>query len=307
MEQKRPNSSEEIDLLYFFRPVGNAFKRLLSFIHDYVRLVAYNRYLFALILLVGSIGGYCLRYIIKPNYKTSAILISEMLPSRYCTALLSNLNELRRPGNIPELAKTLHIGLDAAYQIQGIEASASPRDTFALEKRDSSMSVFKVTLTLTEVNNLDEIEKGIVNYLENNEYVNKRKEARIKNMLAQLADLDQKLRSLDSLRQIVNSSVIPRSQGQGIILGEPINPVSVYQAEMAYLRDRLNLQERLSTIEHIEVLQPFLRVHEHNNPDYEKMVTYAFIASFLFGLAIMPFIGRKPKDWSKSWRWPVSL
>lgn len=307
MEQKRPNSSEEIDLLYFFRPVGNVFKRMLSFIHDYIRLVAYNRYLFAAILLIGSLAGYALRYVIKPNYKTEAILISEMLPARYCTALLDNLNELRKPANMPELSKILHIGIDAAYQIQGIEATASPKDTFALEKKDSSMSAFRVTLTLSNISYLDEIEKGIVNYLENNEYVRKRKEAKIKNMLQQLADLDKKLQSLDSLRQIVTSSVFPRSQGQGIILGEPINPVSVYQAEVSYGRERLNIQERLSTIEHIEVLQPFLRVHEYNNPNYEKYVNYAFAASFLFGIAIMPLIGRKPREWAKSWRWPVSL
>ena len=166
------------------------------------------------------------------------------------------------------------------------------------------MSVFKVTLTLTAVNNLDAIEKGIVNYLEDNEYLRKRKEARIKNMLEQLADLEQKVKSLDSLRRIVNSSVIPRSQGQGIILGEPINPVSIYQAEVAYMRDRLNMQERLSTIEHIEILQPFLRVHEYNNPNYDKYLMYAFAASFLFGLAIIPLIGRKPRGWATSWRWP---
>ncbi|HEX6180221.1 MAG TPA: hypothetical protein VFZ47_03200, partial [Chitinophagaceae bacterium] len=279
----------------------------LSFIHDYIRLVAYNRYLFAAILLLGSIAGYSLRYFITPTYKTDAILISEMLPSRYCTALLTNLNELRKPGNLPELSKVLNTSLEAAYQIKGIEATASPRDTFALERRDSSMSAFRITLTLSHVNNLDQIEKGIINYLENNEYVRKRKEARIKNMLGQLQDLDLKLRSLDSLRQIVNSSVVPRSQGQGIILGEPINPVSVYQAEVAYTRDRANIQERLSTIEHIEVLQPFLRVHEHNSPNYEKLLNYAFIASFLFGIAIIPLIGRKPRNWARSWKSPVSL
>lgn len=293
MEQKRP-PSEEIDLLYFFRPVANAFRKAEAFVRDYIMMLAHNRYLFAAILFLGSAAGYCLRYFIDPSYKTHAIFISEMMPSRFCATLLSNLNEMRRPGNIPELAKTLNISMDAAWQIQGITPDASPRDTFALEKRDSSMSIFKVTLQLSDVNHLDEIEKGLVNYLENNEYIRRRKEARIKNLLEQKAVLAEKIQSLDSLRLTVNSSVVPRSQGQGIILGEPINPVSIYQAEMTYLRDRLNIEERLSTIEHIELLQPFLRVREHNTPDYDKLLNYAFIASFLFGLAVIPLIGRRP-------------
>ncbi|HYF31103.1 MAG TPA: hypothetical protein VD993_08290 [Chitinophagaceae bacterium] len=295
MEQKRPNSSEEIDLLYFFRPVSNAFRRLVDWLGDYIMLVAHNRFLFAAILLLGSIGGYCLRYVIAPSYKTHAIFISEMLPSRYCTSLLANLNELRRPANMPELAKTLGISQDAAWQIQGIIPDASPKDTFALEKRDSSMSLFRVTLVLHDMRYIGEIEKGLVNYLENNDYVRRRKEARINNLMEQKTALAEKLQSLDSLRRVVNSSVVPRSQGQGIILGEPINPVSIYQAEVAYLRERLLIEERLATIDHIEVLQPFLRLHEHNHPNYERMTDYAFIASFLFGLMVIPLIGRRPK------------
>lgn len=297
MEQKRPQSSEEIDLLYFFRPIGNLFRKLWAFMINAIELLAYNRFLFVAILILGSIAGYALRYFIKPSYRTEAIFVSEMMPARYCTSLLNNLNEMRRPGNIPELAKTLQIGLDAAWQIQGIEASASPKDTFSIEKKDSSMSLFRVTLTLSDVSNIGELEKGLIHYLENNEYVRRRKDARMKNILQQISILDVKLKSLDSLRMIVNSSVVPRSQGQGIILGEPINPVSVYQAEMSYTRDRLNLEEKLATIDHIELLQPFLRVHEHNHPDYDKYLRYGFVASFLFGLVVVALIGRRPRGW----------
>jgi hypothetical protein len=294
MEQKRAHSSEEIDLLYFFRPVGNAFKRAGNWAMDYIRLLAHNRFLFAAILLVGSAAGYCARYLIAPAYKTEAMFISDMIPARYCTNLLQNLNELRRPGNIPELARTLNISQDAAWQIQGIIPTAAPKDTFVVEKRDSSMSLFRVTLILSNMQHIDAIQNGLVNYLESNDYVRKRKEARLNNLVTQKADLELRIRSLDSLRTIVNNSVVPRSQGQGIILGEPINPVSIYQAEVAYLRDKLNIQEKIATIDNIEVFQPFLKLSEYNHPDYDKYLNYAFIASFLFGLLVVLLIGRRP-------------
>ena len=296
MEKKPTTSpSEEIDLLYFFRPVTNAFRKAVSWGEYYIMLLAHNRFLFAGILLAGSIAGYCLRYVIPPSYQTNAIFVSDMLPARYCVTLLDNLNELRRPGNIPTLAKELNISTDAAWQIQGIKPASSPRDTFSLEKRDSSMSTFTVTLTLHDMRYLDEVQKGLVSYLENNEYIRKRKIERARSWQLQITELETRRKDMDSLRKIVSQSIIPRSQGQGIILGEPINPVPIYQAEMAYLRERLYIEERLATIDHIEVLQPFLKLAEYNTPNYNKMLNYAFIASFLFALVVVPLIGRRPK------------
>jgi hypothetical protein len=295
MEKKTTtSSSEEIDLLYFFRPLTNAVKRTYAWGMDYVRMLAHNRFLFAAILLLGSAAGYCLRFVIEPGYRTNAIFVSDMLPASYCVKLLDNLNELRRPLNIPTLSKELGISTEAAWSIKDISPSSLVKDTFALEKRDSSMSIFTVELTLQNMRYVDEVQKGLISYLENNHYIRKRKAERVRSWQIQIAELELRRKSLDSLRIIVNNSIAPRSQGQGIILGEPINPVSIYQAEMAYLWERLYLEERLATLDHIEVLQPFFRLSEHNTPNYDKLLNYAFIASFLFGLAVVYLIGRRP-------------
>ena len=294
MEKKTTTSSgEEIDLLYFFRPVNNAFKKATSWGVDYVRLLAHNRFLFAGILILGSLAGYCLRYAIKPSYKTNAIFTSDILPGHYCARLLHNLNELRSPGNIPALAKELNISEEAARQIKAIEPTALARDTFTIERRDTAMAMFQVTLVLDDMRYITEIQKGLINYLESNEFVRKRKAEKEKSYQTQIAALELRRQSLDSLRTIVNNSIIPRSQGQGIILGEPINPVTIYQAEMAYLRERLFLEEKLATIDHVEVLQPFFKLTDRNNPDYDKLLNYAFIASFLLALIVVPIIGRR--------------
>lgn len=294
MEQKPTNSSEEIDLLYFFRPVGNVFKKTGNWILDYIKLLAHNRFLFAAILFSGAIAGYCVRFVLKPAYKTEAIFISDMIPARYCTNLIQNLNELRKPGNIPELAHRLNISQDAAKQIKGIIPAATPSDTFMVEKRDSSMSLFRVTLIMSSMQHIQAIQDGIAKYLESSDYVRKRKEARLQNLLTQKADLQVRIKSLDSLKTIVNNSLVPRSQGQGIVFGEPVNPVTVYQAEVAYLRDQLNIQEKIATIDNIEVLQPFFKINEYNHPNYDKYMNYAFIASFLFGLVAILLIGKRP-------------
>ena len=295
MEKKQQHSSEEIDLLYFFRPLTDAFKKAVAFAGYYIRLLAHNRYLFTAILIAGALAGYCLRFVIAPSYKTEAIFVSDMLPATYCTGLLENLNQLRRPGNIPILAQKLNISVDAASQIRGITPFTLPQDTFAFERKDTNVAVFRVSLILHDMRFVEEIQQGLVNYLENNEFAHNRKMARVATYREQIAALEMKLKSLDSLRQLVNSSIVPRSQGQGIILGEPINPVPIYQAEVSYLRDVLVMKERLATIDLIEVLQPFFKLNEHNNPNYDRMLNWAFLLTFLFGLAVIPLIGRRLK------------
>lgn len=294
MEKKPTQSSEEIDLLYFFRPVTNAVKRATDWGLNFIKLLAYNRFLFAFILLLGGIGGYCLRYVIPPSYQTTGIFVSDMLPGRYCASLVNGLNELRKPRNIPLLAKELNISTDVAWQIRGIEANSSPKDTFSIYKKDSILSVFNVTLTLADMSHVAEIQKGIIAYLQSNPLAKTRRQAREQGLRTQIAELDIRIKSLDTLRDIVNNSVAPRSHGQGFIYGEPINPVTVYQAQMTYIRDRLNLQERLSTIDPVEVLQPFFPLAEYNTPNYDKLMNYAFIAAFLFGLLVVWLIGRRP-------------
>ena len=171
MEQKQTNSPEEIDLLYFFRPVSNAFRNLVAAIRRYVMILAINRYLFAGILLAGAIAGYCLRYVISPSYKTEALFTSDGIPANYCVRLVNNLNELRRPGNIPILSQQLNIPEEAAWQIQGIVASYTPRDTFIIERRDSSTYIFSITLVMADMKHIEAIQNGLKNYLENNDFV----------------------------------------------------------------------------------------------------------------------------------------
>ena len=169
------------------------------------------------------------------------------------------------------------------------------RDTFLIDKKDSTISLFKITLTLKSVQHLDTIQWGLVNYLENNEYAIKRKDAKRKALEAMKANLNHKLEGLDSLKKIVNSSIIPRSEGKGIILGEPIDPVSIYQAEMGYYREQLNIDQALATIDNIEVIQPFLKLNHTNYPRYNWLMGWFFLTSLAIALLFVLVFGRKPK------------
>ena len=293
MSEQKPNNAE-IDLLYFFKPLGTVFKKIGTALDYAYRKIQANRILFAVIIILFTLAGYSVRYLLKPSYKTQGIFVSNILPGKYCSILLENLNKLKGEKNIPVLSNHLKVSGNVAGDIQSIDLSTM-KDTFLIDRRDSTLSLFTITLTLSSIQHLDSIQWALVNYLENNEFATKRKEARRKALESMKANLNNELQSLDSLKKIVNSSIIPRSNGQGIILGEPIDPVKIYQAELSYYREQLSIDQSLATIDNIEIIQPFFKLNQTNHPRYNWIMALFFLTSIAFALLFVLALGRKPK------------
>jgi hypothetical protein len=290
-DQKR---SEEIDLLYFLRPINRGARKVYGWGEHYVRLLLHNALLFLAIVILITGFAYSTRYFIPKAYKVEGIFVSHILPAKYCGMMISNLNQLLGDENISAFAQHVNLPPDIAGQIAGLRVEPL-RDTFFLEKKDSALALFKIVAILTSTDNIEKIQDGVVYYLENSEYAKNRKEARIK-MLNQIQDtLTIRLKGLDSLKKLVNSSIVPRGQGQGIILGTPIDPVNVYNTEINYFREMMRTNETLSLMDNIEVVQPFLKRLKYNHPNFTKYLIYGFLASVLTALVVVPLFGRKLK------------
>ena len=293
MSEQKQNAAE-IDLFYLFRPVGVGLKKTGEFFIFAFRKLIANIVVFGIIVLLITLAGYSLRYVIEPAYETQGIFVSNTLPGKYCALLLDNLKKLQGKKNISLLSQEMKISEEAAGDILSMKMTTR-RDTFLIDKRDSVLTLLKITLVLRSVGHLDSIQWALVNYLENNDYALKRKEARRKALESLKETLNYKLQSLDSLKKIVNSSIIPRSEGKGIILGEPVDPVSVYQAELGYFREQLSIDQALATIDNIEVIQPFLKSNQTNYPRYNWLMKMFFLASLIIAGLFVLIFGKRPK------------
>ena len=107
-------------------------------------------------------------------------------------------------------------------------------------------------------------------------------EAKRQRLEALKEDFIEKIRGLDSLKNILNTTIVPRSNGQGVILGEPISPIDAYEMMQKFYDDQKEIEEQLTLLQNIEILQPFLKITASNYPDYKKL----FFFSILIGLAI---------------------
>ena len=290
MPETTPRRNDEIDLLYFLRPLYNIGRSAGRSFAAYLSILNKTKYFAIAILILVTAIGFSLRYILPKAYKTEGLFVSHVLPSSYCGMMIARLDELKRAGgNENIIAQQMQISEDAVRDLRSISFSEMSEAVFS-NKNDTVAALFKIELVVNKMVHLDSIENGVLNYLENSDYSRRRMQAKRVSLVALKEDLRRRVLSLDTLKGIVNNSVVPRAQGQGIILGEPLNPVLVYEAENKFYNSELKVNEDLALLDNVEVIQPFLKRNNFNYPRFNYILALFFLAGLVLALTVPPFI-----------------
>lgn len=294
MEQPSKKSPDEIDLLYFFNPLFRGAKRLGAGFSAYLSLLKRNAVVFLLILFTVAGIGFLLRYVLPKYYKSDAVFASYNLPGDYGTLMIKSLqNQIGEAENVPTLAKQMNIPAGDVAAIRSL--SAEPADSFiTVNGSDTTVaSAFRVELTAMNTGSIPKIQEGLFYFLENNEFARRRKEARRRTLESLKANFIQKSRGLDSLNVLLSTAIVPRSSGQGIILGEPISPVDVYELQETYYRQQLKTEEELALLQNVEIIQPFYATNASNYPDFNELFMYSVLIGLGLALLLTPVIGKR--------------
>ncbi len=280
--EKQNAGAEEIDLLYFFNPLIRATK-------TYIRKLQKGYLLFLGIFLFCIALGFSLRFFFPKYFQTNAIFVS-YLPAGFSTSMINDLqNLIGDKKNTSVLAEQLRIPIKAASTIKKL--STEEMDSLSyMNIRDTMASAFKVYLTVSDANTIPVFQEGLKTFLENNSYSLTRKEARRKTLEALRNNFVEKIKGLDSLKNILNTTLVPRSNGQGVILGEPISPIDAYELMQKFYNGQKEIEEQLILLKNIEVLQPFLKINASNYPDYNKLLIYSILIGLAMALIITPLV-----------------
>ncbi len=291
-----PKQNEEIDLIYFFKPVGKLFTGIGKAISNWLSSIKTNFKIVVYIFGICGLLGLAARFVLNKRYKTDGIFLSRVLPAGISQNIIKDLNDkLGVVENLPVITQKLNLSEKDARKVVRIKL-ADVSDTLRLKNDDSLATTLKITIIVKDTALIEKVQTGIVNLFENNEYALKRKKARLENIIELRKSLDAKISSLDTLKNIVSNSIIPKSQGQGnVFLGEPLNPVSVYDKEVVFFREQLYLDEQIKNSNTFEVIRPFTKVYKTNSPNFNEIQLYALAAGLLLGLIFAPVIGTRKK------------
>ena len=270
MEPAPKTNPDEIDLISLLRSIAQIFK-------TFIKIIVKNWISIGAIIVVSVGLGYFSRYILPKKYDTDAIILSHEVPYEVCIMHLQHLNKLiHSKEDFALVANRLQISRQDAEEIANLTA-----EKIAGEHQDSSGQFFTIHLRITDNTVLDTVQAGIIHFLENNQYSVIRKETKRASLNKLKVNLEKNILSLDSLKTVLSAGIIPKNYGQGIILGEPINPVSIYQADVALFKEQLKIYENLERLDNIEIIQPFIKIEKSNYLNFNRIIIYSFLCGLI--------------------------
>ncbi len=269
---------DEIDLGYVLSKIGSAFRSLYRKFVYAVFLLPKRPLLSSVLILAGVVIG-CLPHFLSPRqYRSGMTVISKELKNDLCKELITSLNEIASDGNTAELSRRLNIDEDAARQVvefkyKELFKPASSADTIPLA------TPFRVEAVVLRNTVVDTLERGIVYFLEHNQYALRKRKERETALVALAAKLNGEISQLDSLKMVVAQSLVPTSRsGSGFFYGQPVDPVNVYREGITLYKDELDIKAQLNIMENIQVLDGMaVRLNASNLPLSSFVVGGLFI------------------------------
>lgn len=291
MEPQNKGTSDEIDLIYLFNKLV---KNLMSSIKIYAGILLRNGLLLVSIFVFIAIIGFSLRYFLPRYFKTQAVYVAHYMPANMYALLLDDLSNLAASNNNASvLAEELKISEKNAATIHSIETQILTNQDFQYKNDTTAVDVFRVTLVLKDISGLKEIQNGIKDYLENNEYSIKRKNAKRKTFELMRADIIQKKKSFDSIQVIMNKPGMPKVSGQVIVLSQSFTPIEAFKMLQEYNTRQFQLEQELTMVESIEIVEPFLKINAPNTPDFSRFFRMSLLLALVLALIFTPIFGKR--------------
>lgn len=284
--------SDEIDLREVFKAIGNFFAKVgRGFINAVLAIKratrSYRILIVASVLVFIGIGIYW-HTIGKEYFSSSMVIESEYYDMDLMEGAISELDALAEQEAYESLAGNLGISAKEAENVRSlhVEAILSKDDQMvadvflkSLETSEIPMEdllvlrdrvlgnnyKYKITVEVFSNDLLQNLEKGILFYLQNNEYVEKRTEIQVANLQALKTKLQEERQKLDGLKAIIVESFLQikensRTGSNNVILGAAetaTDPLSVYREDIKMYNEELVINRQLALIENVEVIKSF--------------------------------------------------
>ena len=240
------------------------------------------------ILLIASIAvglglGFTHFRLKKPVFESSMMVRSNILTETYSNTVTENIARLIQEGSYDLLSEKLGISTDQTKSLKAIEVG-SVRESE--DPSESNSSIFLVSVETTDNSILADLEKGLVQYLETNEYVKKRVDLRKQRYQALMAKASEQIREIDSLKDKLNERILARGAGNDILL---LNPTNIYTTALSLYKEELSYIENLELIDSIQIIEGFTAFNNPVKPKLRVSLIGGFGSGLFLAIALIVF------------------
>lgn len=238
LSKQQASPTDEIDLFELFAKI------ILSIKNNIVLIVV--------AFLVGSFSGLAYYKISPKVFESEMLISSDILTESYGKSLIDNLDKFVKEGSIQSLSKKLNLSPKQASAIDGIKIKS------ALEAQVNTLENAKIYL-LVEVKLRDnsiwpQLQNGLIDYLQNNEFAKIRTEQKKKYTNEIIDKINLELVYLEKLKARIADGGLTQSTKEYLVL---FDPTTINSKIIDFSREKINLQNSLETISSVQVVEGF--------------------------------------------------
>jgi uncharacterized protein involved in exopolysaccharide biosynthesis len=220
------------------------FFRAISFIGDVIRKWTF-------LLLAGLICGLALGYVyhaFQPKfYKVSMVVMFNELNKKFYAEILDQLNKLTTSGSTQKLAAALQVSDQVAGSVLSIDSRNMNDEPLRNDTSSKVRQLFKIIVRLNDNKSSDNLQNGILNYLNNGPFLKHVKDEQRKSYLAKISFINEELAKLDSLKNEY-TRFIASSKISATFYNNAFNPTEIY----IHSNNLVNQRESLLNLVSIE-------------------------------------------------------
>jgi RNA-binding protein YhbY len=205
------------------------------------------------------------------------LIYSSILTESYCLELADNLNALVRDGNYPILAQRLGITEKQAAAIRKV----TMRGALETVPEEDRLAII-VTVRIKDNGVLPDLQRGIINYIAQNEFVKVRVEERKRAYEELIARVAEEIEKLEAVKQRI-------AQGTGSSSGSMVlmNPSDAYVRTVELLERKLGLEERLRLVSGVQLVEGFTPLNKPVSPKLAVLLASGLIAGIILAAVII--------------------
>jgi len=253
------NQDKEIDILTLIA-------RIVNFIKKYFLVLV-------IFTILGVIGGFIHFYCSKEVYKTKLIASSPIVDNRIVYELLEPLKIHIKNNQNDSVANKLNINSDVATSIHALSFDTTVNRTLI------------VNLEVFSKENIKVICNGIIDFLNDIEYINRQVNYKKKELTDYIAIIDNEISKLNNLQD----AMLRNAQ-----LASNLSISNTYSEMLTLVERKRELEKELSGLTSFQIINANIVFDTSKSSVIKSLLVFTFLGAFL-GFCIAIFIDLKRK------------
>ena len=262
MDKER--NAGEVDLMEVFLKILSA--------------VRSNFLLIVLSFVVGTILGLAYYYSSSKVYESKMVVSSEILTSSFTEAMVDKINRHRSEANTKAIQELLNCSDNTAKGLLRLEIDKLSQ-VDDLKEADK----FMVTARVLDREVFPELQRGLIFYLENNEYVKVRVSQNKKYLQQMLSKVDAEIKDMEEFKEkLTSGTFFERARGNVMF-----DPTTVNSKILDLTKERITLQNDLELANSVQVIEGFTKFERPTSPRlFVSLISGSFVGLVFVGIFI---------------------